>query len=121
MSETVEDKFARMFEKLLQSGKLESVKEEILTKIRDLNLKTKSEDYNSNGVNFVDYWPELTRDIFLAVHGKTLRLKSLVGRDGPVLIPNHESIEDTSLDLAAYSIWLGVLNRLEEQVNAVAE
>lgn len=72
---------------------------------------SKQHDYESGLVSFLDYWPEGSRDIWLLVYGKYLRLVSLsnIGRKAV-----HESFEDNCADLASYALWTAVVIEHEQ-------
>src|SRR5262245_44766016 len=106
----IEDHFPDELKLLLDEERMKRTYKQVVDRVLHF-YETKSKDYNSDGVRFTDYFPEGCRDLFLAVHGKALRLRSLVGRNGPVQEPNHESISDNALDLAAYAVWMSVLSR----------
>ena len=84
---------------------------ELLDKIQALE-ESKGEDYEAGGVEFTDYYPEGLSDLWLILHGKTLRLKSLV-RGGKE--PNHESVADNALDLAVYALKFAVWARIIQE------
>ena len=90
--------------------------EEIFDEMVRKNLETKAQDYNSNGVKFVDYFPEGCRDVLKTMHQKFLRLRSLVGVEGPLQQENHESIEDSGVDLSGYSLWFASLARVTKEL-----
>ncbi len=61
---------------------------------------TKDEDYNSFGVDILDYYPFPVEGIMHDINRKTKRLLSLLGSS---TTPNNESIEDNFRDLINYS------------------
>jgi len=84
---------------------------DFVCEIEDVNLpqEGKAGDYNSGGIEFIHYWPAGPSDVWIMVHGKSLRLTSLLlsGRE-----PNFESIANNCLDCASYIIWLWVITTI---------
>jgi len=78
---------------------VESVK--VLNECVELQRK-KSKDYQSaaSSVRQADYYPSGCRTIWDIMHGKMLRLKSLMEADAE---PNFEGIEDSAKDLINYA------------------
>mgnify|MGYP001350646792 CR=1 FL=1 len=87
--------------------KQESVK--VLEECKKLQL-SKANDYrNKNSrIKHIDYMPRGALSIMEMIHTKTTRLWSLIEacEDNPQHKPNHESIEDTAIDLINYSAFL---------------
>lgn len=75
---------------------------------------SKGKDYESGGVKFTDYY-SCVRDVWLQVHRKALRLKSLLGDPKQTEKPNHETIRQNAIDLAGYALWLAAWLEVEEQ------
>jgi len=66
-------------------------------------LERKGRDYNGGGIKRDDYYIYGRRSLMTIVHGKYLRLRSLIEQE---TAPNFESIDDTLRDLANYcAIW----------------
>jgi len=66
-------------------------------------LERKGRDYNGGGIVRDDYYIYGRKSLMTIVHGKYLRLRSLIDQEGA---PNFESIDDTLRDLANYcAIW----------------
>jgi len=94
---------------LWSSTEPEKTLDALLKEMLEVNLpeEGKGGDYNSGGIEFMHYWPAGPSDTWIMVHGKVLRLTSLLrsGRE-----PNYESISNNCLDLCAYVTWLWVVS-----------
>lgn len=80
--------------------------------IQDLHRK-KGEDYE-NEVGFTEYYEEGLRDLWILLNRKTLRLKSLVGREGQVREPNYEKISEEAMELASFALWFSAWAEIGE-------
>ena len=65
----------------------------------DLLFGTKDHDYNSGGIDVIDYYPYGVWSAITEINRKVLRLMSLYGGDKK---PQNESLEDTWVDLLNY-------------------
>ena len=68
---------------------------------------SKDDDYNSNDIDILDYYPFPTQGLLHDINRKTLRLISLLGSN---TTPKNESVEDNFKDLInyariGYAIW----------------
>ena len=66
----------------------------------DILFGTKDDDYNSSGIDILDYYPFPTEGLLHDINRKTLRLISLLGSKSK---PKNESIEDNFKDLINYA------------------
>ena len=77
----------------------------------DIMFGTKDHDYNSSGVDVLDYYPYGVKSALTEINRKVLRLMSLYGQD---LKPKNESIDDSWRDLINYSfIGYGITKSME--------
>ncbi len=77
----------------------------------DIMFGVKDHDYNSSGVDVLDYYPYGVKSALTEINRKVLRLMSLYGQD---LKPKNESIDDSWRDLINYSfIGYGITKSLE--------
>jgi len=71
----------------------------------------KDHDYNSSGIDVLDYYPYGVMSALTEINRKVLRLMSLYGQG---LKPKNESLEDSWKDLINYSfIGYGITKTLE--------
>lgn len=95
----------------MDSKKLHERFGELLEEMANLH-RTKGEDYESEEVEFTDYYFS-SRDVWLQVNRKALRLRSLINRES--MKPNYESMKDNAIDLAVFSLLLAAWIDLEEK------
>jgi hypothetical protein len=80
----------------------------VLSKALDI-YETKMQDYQNpkSSVQQVDYYPRGVLTILDIMHGKMLRLRSLIEayEHNPNHSPNYESLEDNVLDLINYAAF----------------
>lgn len=98
---------------MVDNGALHSKFLELIQEIVELN-KSKGEDYECADVKFTHYYYN-ARDLWLQVNRKALRLKSLIGDPKKKKKPNHETVRQNAIDLAAFSLWLAAWIDLEEK------
>ncbi len=81
------------------------------TECFDILFGSKNHDYNSSGVDVLDYFPYGYMSALTEINRKVLRLMSLYGQG---IEPKHESVEDTWRDLINYSyIGYGITKTME--------
>lgn len=86
---------------------------EVLNECADL-MRRKSAVYNRSGVRQAEYYPNGVRDLWVLMHQKMTRIKSILSEDGP---NDFESISDSLMDLINYSAFAVefIENRMDGQ------
>lgn len=79
---------------------------QLMTTVVDTVIHSKAHDYEGENVKFLDYFPHGSGDVFVILHGKLLRLKSLLLENKQ---PQNESVSDNCKDLIAYTIFFMVV------------